>query len=136
MNIQTQFQSIMKLVLPEVLVENFDLVSVEEHKDAFTLHLDEKLNRVPEHFVGYPHKLLGFMSSLTLQTFPAHGKAVNVCIRRRKWLRKDTQEIAYNRYDLYYPGVKALKPFSDFLKEAHGLTPDEFSELRADIMHP
>ncbi len=102
----------MKLLLPEVIYDYFELVdTVVSDKDVHLL-LDER--HIPPKTAGYESK--GFTGQSLIQNFPLRGKPVYLHIRRRKWLEKDTGRVITNSCDVTHLGTQITAEFAAFLK--------------------
>ncbi len=111
-----QHLELLKLILPEFLIEHFDLT--RQHKEAEVLHLYfEEKNIAPPH--GPARKLVahGFHKEATIQDFPLRGNTVYLHIRRRRWLDKNTKEIVQKDWNLVAKGTRLTREFAAFLKE-------------------
>ena len=116
------FKELLRYVLPEEIVDSFDLVNLQEHKETLHLYLDE-CNIVPEEYKGLSLLSNGFYEESTLKDFPLRDKKVILHIRRRRWVDKSGN--CYSRqWDLVASGTRYSKEFASFLKEAFGYLPD------------
>ena len=118
-----QFNSLIKLLLPEELFEYFEIVHVIDDGQAVNIHLDE-LNKAPN---GYKQEELitkGFHKSASVQDFPIRDKACFLHIRRRRWQLKTTEEMISRDWNLVANGTHYTKGFAAFLKDAFGFTSD------------
>ena len=102
----------LKLLLPGVIYDYFELVHTEISDKDVHLFLDEVHN--PPKPVGYESK--GFTQQSIIQDFPLRGKPVFLHIRRRKWLEKSTGKVLTNSYDLTHLGTQITAEFAAFLK--------------------
>ena len=84
---------LLRAILPDVLIDNFDVAKFEKTALRFDIWLDEKKVQMREdkknssvisHVFGEYH---------TIQDFPIRGRATYLHVRKRKWLDKDTGEI-------------------------------------------
>ena len=114
--------SIISSFLPEGLLAHFDLIDfrelgdVETKKDCFYLYLDEK-NRIPQTYDSSEYESKGFHKRTMVQDFPIRGKAVYLCIRRRRWRSKIDKTIEIKSdYSFIAEGSKITIEISDFLK--------------------
>ncbi len=114
--------SIISSFLPEGLLAHFDLIDfrelgdVETKKDCFYLYLDEK-NRIPQTYDSSEYESKGFDKRTMVQDFPIRGKAVYLCIRRRRWRSKIDKTIEIKSdYSFIAEGSKITIEISDFLK--------------------
>lgn len=105
----------LKLLLPGVIYDYFELVHTEVSDIDVHLFLDEQ--HIPPQAVGHESK--GFTEQSIIQDFPLRGKPVYLHIRRRKWLEKITGKVLTNSYDLTHLGTQITAEFAAFLKDIH-----------------
>ena len=107
-------------VFPSVIVENFDIVSIQHYpkEEEIHIHLDEKKS-IPVEFSSRRVVFNGFTSAKKIQDYPIRGNAVYLHVRRRKWLDTETNEILTKTYSIAFEGTQLTKEFVSFLKEAH-----------------
>jgi len=116
------FKELLRYVLPNELVDFFNLVNLQEQEGCLHLHLDE-CNIVPEEYSELSLLPNGFYEVSTLKDFPLRDKKVVLHIRRRRWI--DTHGKSYSRqWNLAAEGTRYSKEFAFFLKEAFGYLPD------------
>jgi len=115
--------SIFSTFLPEGLLTHFDIVDFNElgdlhtKKDCFYIYLDEK-NLLPKNYNIAEFESKGFYERSTIQDFPIRGKAVYLCIRRRRWRNKTDKSIEVKSdYSFISEGSKLTIELSDFLKD-------------------
>jgi hypothetical protein len=108
--------------LPEELLEKFTITKVEElgevsHK-RMVLQIDlEEKNQIPSGYDSSKYESKGFYPEKTIQDFPIRGKAVYLCIKRRRWRHKENKnDVIHNDYSLFAEGSKLTQELSDFLK--------------------
>ena len=110
------FLTLMKLILPELIEEYFELTA--HKKDGETLHLYlRELNTMPEEYKANKLISKGFFEEITIQDFPIRGYKVFLHITRRRWLNEDTGKVVYRDWDLVAQGTRITKDFAAFLKE-------------------
>lgn len=112
----SQYLELLKLILPEFLVEHFDLVSSQKEGEVMHLHFEE-YNIVP---IKDSKRIIiahGFHKSITIQDFPLRGNTVYLHIKRRRWLDKNTKEIIQRDWNLVAQGTRLTNEFAAFLKE-------------------
>jgi len=127
--------SLVKMILPADLIENFNIEKITEQKDSWEIVLYEKEERIPKKLEGKLVVKDGYCNPIEIQSFPIKGKTFYIKLYRRRWKESGTQESFENNYDLHLEGMKATKEFGVFLKESFGLTATEFSERRGNLMH-
>jgi hypothetical protein len=108
------------------LLEAFSIKKIEEKKKEWVIVLAEKTDRIPREINEKEASLNGYCKPIELMTYPVGGKPVYLIFERRRWVIKGGRESYTNNYDLHYPGVKATKELSDFLKELDRNELDEF----------
>ena len=105
----------LSLLLPEGMMEYFEITDVDKHPDSCTIHLSER-NIIPE---LYKHdKLLskGFYEPVTIQDFPLRGKACYLKVKRRRWQNETTGVIVMRDWDIVAKGTRMTGEFASFLK--------------------
>ena len=107
---------LLKLFLPELLVEHFEITQIKTVSETLHLYFEEK-NQPP---VEHSSKMLvskGFHEEITVQDFPLRGKHVFLHIKRRRWTDKDTNGIVQRDWNLVAKGSRLTEEFAVFLKE-------------------
>ncbi len=110
-------KSLLSFLAPSVVIENFELVSIEEKSEYFVLGFEEFKHLVPSELSGCDFKLSGFKNKIELHTFPQKGKAYFLHIRRRNWVDKKTEKSYCNHYDIHKQGMKTTHELGVFLKK-------------------
>lgn len=111
----TDFQSILKLLLPEFLIDNFQIMKVEEIAQRIDVYLEE--NRIlPSEFKQPDYISHGFHKQTKIKDFPIRGKQVTRYIKRRRWLNKTTNEVISKDWNLITKGTRMTEEFETFLK--------------------
>lgn len=111
-------EDLLRVILPDVLIDNFDVVNFEKSDVRFDIWLDEKKVQLRED--KYNNKVVGngFGSYHTIQDFPIRGRATYLHVRKRKWLDKDSGEIFSYAWDLSeHDHTRLNAEFVAFLKE-------------------
>lgn len=103
-------------VLPEFIVDHFDLVSYTKSATQFDIFMDEK-NNPP---VDFKVESKGFYSVRQVEDFPLRGKKVILHIRRRRWRKLVTNQVVTRDWTLLAQGTRMTQSFADFLKEISG----------------
>lgn len=110
--------SIANLLLPEVLVEYFDMTKHEIKGEEIHFYFTE-LNTVPEEFKDDNLHSKGFFAEATVQDFPIRGKNVFLHITRRRWLNESTGKVVTRDWQLVAKGTRITSDFATFLKEIY-----------------
>ncbi len=108
------------------LLKFFSIEKIKDKRKEWNIVLSERVDQVPEEIKSKEVSLNGYCKPLELMAYPVGGKPVYLKIKRRRWVVKGEKESHINTYDLHYPGVKATKELSDFLKELNRNELDEF----------
>lgn len=107
---------LLKLILPEVLVEHFDIIKSETKSEQLHLYFEEKA-KIPVEFENRQLVSKGFHPEITVQDFPLRGKFVFLHIKRRRWTDKLTNEIVQRDWKEVADGTRLTHGFAAFLKE-------------------
>lgn len=75
---------LLKLLLPEYLIEYFEILKFEEENNILHLYFEEK-NTLPKEFSLLSVQSKGFLTEITVDDFPLRGKSVKLHIKRRRW---------------------------------------------------
>ena len=110
--------SIANLLLPEVLVEYFDMTKHEIKGEEIHFYFTE-LNTVPEEFKDDNLHSKGFFAEATVQDFPIRGKNVFLHITRRRWLNESTGKVVTRDWQSVAKGTRITSDFATFLKEIY-----------------
>jgi hypothetical protein len=106
---------LIKLFLPEFLVDHFDFQRSELKGGILHLYFEEK-NVPPSEFNSRILISKGFHQEITVQDFPLRGKQVFLHIKRRRWTDKSTNEIIQRDWNLVAKGSRLTEEFASFLK--------------------
>jgi len=110
------YTALLKLILPELVDEYFELTSYKKEGETLHLYLKE-LNIVPQEYQGNKLISKGFFDEITIQDFPIRGYKVFLHITRRRWLNEATGKAVFRDWDLVAKGTRITKEFAAFLKE-------------------
>ena len=110
--------SIANLLLPEVLVNYFDLTKHEVKEQEIPFYFTE-LNDIPNGFSRVKLHSKGFFPEATVQDFPIRGKNVFLHIIRRRWLNETTGKVVTRDWQLVAKGTRITREFATFLKELY-----------------
>lgn len=107
---------LLKFMLPDFLVEHFEVVSANNSEETLHLYFEEKA-KAPKEFNAFELVSKGFLDEITIQDFPLRGKYVYLHIKRRRWTNKITGEIIKRNWELVAKGTRMTQEFAAFLKE-------------------
>ena len=109
---------LLRAILPDVLIDNFEVVNFEKTDSRFDIYLDEKKVQMREDKENSSVISHGFGEYRVIQDFPIRGRATYLHVRKRKWLDKDTGEIFSYEWELSeYDETRLNAEFVAFLKE-------------------
>ena len=111
-------EQLLRAILPDVLIDNFDVVNFEKTDSRFDIWLDEKKVRLKEDRRNGDIIAYGFGEYHAIRDFPIRGRATYLHVRKRKWPDKPNGEIFSYDLDLSeYDGTRLNTEFVAFLKE-------------------
>lgn len=117
--LSNSFETLVRLILPEGILEYFELIDVTQSPIGLNIYLEEK-NLPP---LGYEKNQLeskGFLPETAIQDFPIRGHKVALCIKRRRWEVKQSGEIITRDWNLVRKGARMTTEFGTFLKGIFG----------------
>lgn len=107
---------LLKLLLPEYLVDYFDVVEYKSEGEKLHLYFEEK-NNPPQEFGKDKLSSKGFHNEVVVQDFPIRGQHAFLHIKRRRWLNHRTNLVVSRNWDLLAKGTRMTADFAAFLKE-------------------
>ena len=107
---------LLKLFLPELLIEYFEIVKFEEENQILHIYFEEK-NTAPKEFSSLLLQSKGFVPEITVDDFPLRGKTVKLHIKRRRWTDTKSQNIIQRDWNLIAKGTRMTQDFAEFLKK-------------------
>jgi len=107
---------LLKLVLPAMIVEHFDLIKSHQNGERLELYFEEK-NIPPQEFENRQLASKGFHKEVVVQDFPLRGKFVYLHVKRRRWTDKESGEIVQRDWNMVSKGTRMTEEFASFLKE-------------------
>ena len=78
-------ERLLRAILPDVLIDNFDIVNFDKSADRFDIYLDEKKVQLKEDKTNPDIISYGFGEYRTIQDYPIRGRATYLHVRKRKW---------------------------------------------------
>lgn len=109
---------LLRAILPDVLIDNFDIVNFEKSAERFDIFLDEKKVQLKEDKYNSNIISYGFGEYHIIQDYPLRGRATYLHVRKRKWLDKSCGDIFSYDWDLSeFDGTRLNAEFVAFLKE-------------------
>lgn len=118
-----QLQTLARFILPEDILDNFDIVCIKQLGEELHIHLDEQLI-LPTGYSTETVSSNGFSPESQIHDFPIRDRKVELHVRRRRWRNSNTGESISRELILTSKGTRYTKSFASFLKEVFGFTPD------------
>lgn len=112
---QDHYHTLITLLLPEGILDYFELVNVSKGAEGLTIHLEEK-NVVPSEYQKETVESKGFLPEISIQDFPIRGQKVALCVKRRRWEVKSSGAIITRDWNLVQKGARMTTEFATFLK--------------------
>ena len=113
---QDSLSDLVKLLLPEIIVEYFELTYIQKGEEIVHLYLKE-MNSIPKEYCSNKLSSKGFFDEIIVQDFPIRGHQVYLHITRRRWLNEDTGKVVFGDWNLVADGTRITQEFASFLKE-------------------
>lgn len=110
------YLDLLKLIIPEFLINHFDLVKNTKNGEVMHLYFEER-NVVPAEESNRQLIAHGFHKEVTVQDFPLRGNTVYLHVKRRRWLDKTSKEVIQRDWNLVAQGTRMTAEFAAFLKE-------------------
>jgi len=107
---------LLRLFLPQVLVDYFKLTKHKKEGEVLHLYFEEH-KEIPKEFSDLKLHSKGFHKELTIQDFPLRGHQVYLHIKRRRWINIETNNTVERDWNLVAQGTRITTEFSAFLKE-------------------
>lgn len=107
---------LLKLLLPEFLVEHFDILKAETRDAELHIYFEEK-NSIPEEFKERLLESKGFVPEIIVDDYPLRGKIVKLHVKRRRWTDKSSGEILKRDWQLVAKGTRMTNDLAGFLKK-------------------
>ena len=115
---------LLKLFLPDFILDNFDFNGAITQDDTFHINLEE-INNPPAEQEGIKVHSKGFFPEIIIQDFPVRGHRVFFHIKRRRWLDIETGKVVYRNWTLVEKGTRMTGEFAAFLKEINQYIPEQ-----------
>jgi len=110
-----EYLDLLKMILPVMLVEHFDLIKSEQKGDKLNLYFEET-SQIPSELNNRQLTSKGFHKEVIVKDFPLRGKFVFLHVKRRRWTDNQTGEIVQRDWNVVAQGTRMTKEFASFLK--------------------
>ena len=115
----TAGDTLIGLLLPEGILDYFELTKVEQDNNGLSIFLEEK-NIAPDGYQRTDLESKGFFPEISIQDFPIRGKKVALRVKRRRWTVHSSGAIISRDWDLIIKGTRMTTEFGLFLKGIYG----------------
>ena len=112
-----------KVVLPQEVLEHFDIVDIQSSETEIHIHMDEVINKNLQEDVHFESK--GFIDPVRITDFPIRDHKVLLMLRRRRWIDTRTGYSFLLPLNIEAEGTRYSKEFAAFLKETYGNIPSD-----------
>src|SRR5690625_5551301 len=119
-NSQLITDHLLRLLVPEEILEFFEISDVRESEQSIELELRERKELTPEALKGKDVVLDGFCNPIGLQSFPLKGKATYIKLFRRRWKPSGQGKHYTKRYDFALHSTSATRALCAFLTGSVG----------------
>jgi len=109
-------KTLIKLLLPEGLLDYFELTKVSEINSEVWIYLEEQ-NVIPKEYEQDKLISKGFLPETCIQDFPLRGKKVFLYVKRRRWLNTRTNTVVTRDWKIVEQGTRFTPEFAFFFKE-------------------
>lgn len=106
---------LLKLLLPEFLVERFDILKAENYHAELQTYCEERTDSYE-----FKERLLGaksFLPEIIVDDYPLRSKIVKLHVKRRKRTGQSSGEILQREWQLVARGTRMTKYLVGFLKK-------------------
>lgn len=110
---QDSFIDFSKLLLPEIIVDYFELTSYKKGDEILHLYLKE-INSIPKEYRDSKLSSKGFFDEIPFQDFPIRGIRVYLHITRRRWFNEDTGKVVFRDWNLVADATRVTQEFASF----------------------
>ena len=119
MNTQDNYKTLVSFLLPEGLLDYFDITEAITGKEGLSIYLEEK-NIAPHGYISEQLESKGFHDQVKVEDFPIRGKKAYLYIKRRRWQVKENGHIISRDWRLVQSGTRMTREFAAFLKGIFG----------------
>ena len=112
------YEQISRMLVPENILQDFDITDTRELKEYWLIELHEKAARIPKELIQEKDIVFdGYCNSVDMLSHSFVLKPVYLKLYRRRWKQSNTDKHYSNTYDFSLKGVKMVPELGFFLKE-------------------
>lgn len=106
-------QSLARFILPEEIIDNFDIMGIEEKSEVLHIRLEEQAVP-PSDYSSETLSPNGFFPSSRVYDFPIRDRKVVLHISRCRWLERDTGKSLSRTWEMTAEGTRYTMDFAAF----------------------
>ena len=115
---ESLFPTISRMLVPEYILENFEIYGAEEYPSHWMIELREKEGLIPSELVECKEVVFdGYENPIETLSHSFVCKPIYLKIYRRRYKQAGSNKHFSNTYDLTLKGVKMVPELGIFLKE-------------------
>ena len=119
MNTQDNYQTLVSLLLPEGILDYFDIKEATSNDSGLHIYLEEK-NTAPQGYTSEQLVSKGFHDQIKVEDFPIRGRKAYLYIKRRRWEVKSSGVTLSRDWKIVQSGTRMTREFAAFLKGIFG----------------
>jgi hypothetical protein len=96
---------LLKLLLPEYLVDYFEVIEFKSEGERLHLYFEEK-NSPPSEFAKDKMSSKDFYNEIVVEDFPIRGQNAFLHIKRRRWMNHRLNLVVLRNWDLLAKGTR------------------------------
>jgi hypothetical protein len=116
-SVDALLETISRMLVPEYILEHFDIYGAKETKTNWVIDLYEKEGKIPKEMENHTDVVFdGYCNPIEILSHSFVCKPIYLKIYRRRYKRSGKDEHYSNTYDLSLKGVKMVPELGLFLK--------------------
>ena len=117
-SIESLFSTVSTMLVPQHVLEYFEIWDAHEYKDRWVIEMREKLGLIPEELQSSEDVVFdGYCNPMETLSHSFVCKPIYLRLYRRRYKRSNSDIHYSNEYDVTLKGVKMVPEFGFFLKE-------------------
>ena len=117
-SVERLFSTVSSMLVPEHVLEYFEIWDAHEYKDRWVIEMREKEGFIPHQLTQYEDIVFdGYTNPMETLSHSFVCKPIYLRLYRRRYKRSKSDEHFSNEYDVTLKGVKMVPELGIFLKE-------------------
>jgi hypothetical protein len=117
--LQDNYTALVSLLLPEGILEYFDITDAGSNIEGLNIYLEER-NIPPQGYKAEDIVSKGFHDQIRVEDFPIRGRKAYLYIKRRRWEVVSDGSVISRDWKLVQSGTRMTREFAAFLKGIFG----------------